>query len=128
MTLSKSSSIGSFHSPLKGSPKVNSPSSSKLTPKSSVIGPFRSPLKSSLKVNLSEPSHPRLSDSEPLHTLEPSYLKPAEILKKKSNQVSDTSEVNNQVSGLNNNSNTVIKNYYNINAKYVTITKKRKKH
>ncbi|CAG8683402.1 341_t:CDS:2, partial [Dentiscutata heterogama] len=94
----------------------------------SVFTPFCSPLKASSKVNL--PSHLEKSHSEPPN-LGPSHSGPsysgllhselsysaAETLKNKYDQVCD------QEPELNN-SNTVIKNYYNINAKYVKIIKK----
>ncbi|CAG8758266.1 22509_t:CDS:2 [Gigaspora margarita] len=89
---------------------------------SSVFAPFRPPFKDSSKVNL--PLHSALSYLKPSHS-EPSYselshLEPSQR-KKPSHQGCD------QMPELNN-GNTVIKNYYNINAKYVKIIKKRKKY
>ncbi|KAF0534069.1 hypothetical protein F8M41_010242 [Gigaspora margarita] len=87
---------------------------------SSVFAPFRPPFKDSSKVNLpsySASSHLKPSHSEPSYS-ESSHLEPSQR-KEPSHQGCD------QMPGLNN-GNTVIKNYYNINVKYVKIIKNAK--
>src|SRR5260363_274685 len=80
---------------------------------SSVFAPFRPPFKDSSKVNL--PSYLASSHLKPSHS-EPSYSESSHL--EPSQRKDPPHQGCDQMPELNN-GNTVIKNYYNINAKYV---------
>ncbi|KAF0469303.1 putative AAA family ATPase [Gigaspora margarita] len=108
---------------------------------SSVFAPFRPPFKDSSKVNLpsylasshlkpshSEPSYSESSHLDPSQRKEPSHSEPSysESSHLEPSQRKDPPHQGcDQMPELNN-GNTVIKNYYNINAKYVKIIKNAK--